>query len=74
MSTVRLALHKGLYLHQTDKLSIMVEVKESTYKEILSTQLHFILGIWSALKVFTVFFILSFSTFIVDLTFVNLKV
>ena len=29
----------------------MVEVKESTYKE--TTQLHFILGIWSALKVFS---------------------
>ena len=31
----------------------MVAVKEFTYKEILLTQLHFILGIWSALKVFT---------------------
>ena len=30
----------------------MVEVKESTYKEIL-TQLHFILRIWNALKAFT---------------------
>ena len=31
----------------------MVEVKESTYEETLLRQLHFILGIWSALKVFT---------------------
>ena len=31
----------------------MVEVQESTYKETLLTHLHFILGIWSALKVFT---------------------
>ena len=46
----------------------MVEVKESTYKEILLTQLHFILGIWSALKVFTDLYCL-FKTFIVDVTF-----
>ena len=31
----------------------MVEEKESGYKEKLLTRLHFILGIWSALKVFT---------------------
>ena len=31
----------------------MVEVKESTYEEALLRQLHFILGIWSLLKVFT---------------------
>ena len=51
----------------------MVEVKESTYKETISTQLHFILGIWSALKVFTDFYsILSFLTFMGDLTFVKI--
>ena len=33
--------------------SSMVEVKESTYEETLLRQLHFILGIWSALKVLT---------------------
>ena len=31
----------------------MAEEKEATYKETLLTQLHFILGICSALKVFT---------------------
>ena len=31
----------------------MVEVKEYTYEEALLKQLHFILGIWSPLKVFT---------------------
>ena len=31
----------------------MVEVQESTYKETLLMHLHFILGIWSVLKVFT---------------------
>ena len=31
----------------------MVKVKEYTYKETLLTQLHFILGIWNTLKVFT---------------------
>ena len=31
----------------------MVELKEFTYQETLLRQLHFILGIWSPLKVFT---------------------
>ena len=39
-------------IKQTSQSS-MVEVKESTYEEALLRQLHFILGIWSLLKVFT---------------------
>ena len=31
----------------------MVEVKESSYEETLLKELHFVLGIWSPLKVFT---------------------
>ena len=33
--------------------SSMVEVKESTYEEVLLMQIHLILGIWILLKVFT---------------------
>ena len=39
-------------IKQTSQSS-MVEVKESTYEEALLRELHFILGIWSPLKVFT---------------------
>ena len=39
-------------IKQTSQSS-MVELKESTYDEALLTQLHFILGIWSPLRVFT---------------------
>ena len=38
--------------------SSMAEVKEYTYEETLLKQLHFILGIWSPLKVFTGFYCL----------------
>ena len=31
----------------------MVEAKESTYEKALLRQLHFILGIWGLLRVFT---------------------
>ena len=36
----------------------MVEVTESTYEEILFSQLHFILRIWSPIKVFTDIYII----------------
>ena len=38
-------------------LCSMVEVKESTHEEALLRQLHFILGIWSLLKVFKDLFV-----------------
>ena len=39
-------------IKQTSQSS-MVEVKEYSYEGALRKQLHFILGIWSTLKVFT---------------------
>ena len=51
-STLRLVLSKDLILKTLNR-QVMVEVKESMYEEALLRQLHFILGIWSLLKVFT---------------------
>ena len=45
-------------IKQTSQSS-MVEVTEPTYEEALLWQLHFILGIWSPLKVFTDLYCLS---------------
>ena len=48
----------------------MAEVKECTYYEALLRQLHFILGIWCLLEVFTDLYCpFNVYLFIVDLTF-----
>ena len=43
----------------------MVEVTESTYEEILFSQLHFILRIWSPIKVFTDIYIIYIYIYII---------